>query len=57
MKPGDMVRYTFNPFFFGIILDLVWDDYLMTMRANVLFNTGLLQGGVLCDDLEVLHAD
>ena len=51
MKPGDLVCYSYNPFFFAVILELKWDDFLMISKAKLLWDTGRIDEDVWCSDL------
>ena len=34
LRTGDLVRYSYNPFFTAVILELMWDDFLMISKAQ-----------------------
>ena len=52
---GDLVRYSYNPFFTAVILELEWDDFLMISKAKLLWDSGKIQDDVWCVDLELVR--
>ena len=55
MKPGDLVRYSYNPFYIALVLDMEWDDFLMISKAKLVWNTGRIQEDVWCTELELVR--
>ena len=55
MNPGDLVQFTYNPFFTALVLELEWDDFLMRRKAKILWDSGRIEENVWCSDLKVIN--